>query len=301
MPTAIPGQPVSGYPLPSSPPRYSFVAGTMGDTICGLGPHQHLMRSLGCESGAVLYYGPDPTIADWLRIQPMVSEVVDVRSPGPVKGIPTDPERMVEWWPDFAEHFKIHFGHRQVWPCHVDFTLRERLPVHRPELVTATELREWASGVVGIGRNILFQPRSETSCLWEGHWPHWIEACRWFSFEDGHAPIFLCGLSKWNETEGHWPDAFADIPWVTDFVNKTPSMPHLFALADLCDVIVTTSNALSLYAASKGLPTVVCCNTTHRRPLQFFTRFAKGPRSRIVEHWDPLEKFKQAWAEVVAL
>ncbi len=314
----VPPPPTREYPLPSAPPRYSFIAGTWGDVLCGLGNHQHLMRSLGCESGAVLYYGPDATIADWLRIQPMVGEVVDVRSPGPVKGIPTDPAKVGEWYPHLVAAVRLNDATKYsalpaicpeaLYPCHVDFTLRERLPVHRPELVTPRKLKNWAKETLNLFQGmdeepgpdhenpnpwVLFQPRSETSCLWEGHWPYWHDAAAFLqTAHDG--TNFLCG-------KGDFGEMFGDLERTQNLVNATPSMPHLFALADACDAVVTTSNALSLYAASKGLRTIVCCNTSHRRPEQFFTRFARGPRSRIVEQCEGMEEFKAAWAEVMKL
>lgn len=289
----VPAAPPRSYPLPYKVPRYSFVAGTWGDVIAGLGNHQHLMRELGQDGGAVIYYGPDPAIAAWLTAQPYVTYVMDLRSPGPVSGIPTNPSVRHVWLSELNRRFDPGLDPDEVWPCHVDFTLRERLPVHRPELSTAPELAEWADSGSSEAElpTVLLQPRSETSCLWEGHWPHWYEAVNLISTD---ATCFLCGKGDFDRSL--FPRAS-----LADMVNKTPTMPHLFALADACDAVVTTSNALSLYAAAKGLRTVVCCNVTHRRPEQFFTRFARGPRSRIVEHWEGMDVFEQAWAEVRSL
>lgn len=289
MPTVleVPASPVTDYPLPSAPPRYYFVAGTWGDVICGLGAAQHIMRALDRPKGHLLYYGPDPSIADWLRYQPMVLDVLDLRSPGPVSGIPTDPARRHEWVPAFRSACRVRITAAELWPCHVDFTLRERLPVRRPELATNPAIAVWAHDAIGdIGqRLVLFQPRSETSCLWEGHWPHWHQAAAELLQE---WKLIFCG-------RGEFGGMFGQHPQLINLVNETPSMPHLFALAEACDAVVTTSNALSLYAAARGLPSVVCCNTTHRRPEQFFTRFARGPRSRIVEHWEGMAEFRAAW------
>lgn len=300
---AVPLPPVKGYPLPKRAPSFSFIAGTWGDVQAGLGNHQHIMAELNQVSGDVLYFGPVRGLADWLRIQPGVRSVFDIRSPGPVSGIPTDPERREEWWPrlrqklltvatyDLGVEYIYRLGAisaEDLWPCHVDFTLQERLPVHRPELRTAPELTAWAKEALdGIGsRLVLFQPRSETSCLWEGHWPCWHQAAHYLAEE---WKLLFCGKGEFDG------NLFGAHPQIIDLVNQTPSMPHLFALAEQCERIVTTSNALSLYAAAKGIPAVVCCNTTHRRPEQFFTRFAAAPSSRIVEHWDGMDEFKAAW------
>ena len=289
MPLAIPNIPIREYAPPQSPVKYLFVAGTLGDVIPALGNAQALIRSTAMNEGRLIYFGPDPTIAPWLRIQPLVREVIDVRSPGPVSRIPTDPSKRADWVPFLAQVAGLRLKAGDVWPCHVDFTLREHLPVHRPELITAPDFTGWSKEVLGeVERSeslTLFQPRSETSCLWEGHWPYWNEAAQLLDRTDG--TLLECGKGD-----------FQPLSSGVNLINQTPMMFHLLALADRCAAVVTTSNALSHYAACKGLPTVVCCNTTHRRPGQFFTRFAKGERSEIVEHWEGMDRFAAAWEKV---
>lgn len=283
---ALPSPPARGYPLPATCPPWLFVAGTWGDVLAGLGNAEHVLRETGVLSASVVYYGPDPGIAEFIRLQPWVRGVVDLRSSGPVTGLPTDPARRRKWLPGLLCDTDLRW--EDVWPCHVDFSLTERQTVYRPERVRVpADLLHWATVLRAAhpGRVVLLQPRSEASCAWSGHWPFWSEAVAELLERD--VTLLLVG-------KGYDPHCFGAHPRLINLVDRTPGVPHLFALAEVVDQTVTTSSGLALWCASRGLPAIACCNRTHNRPGHFFTRFIESEAVTLINHWEPLEAFRAA-------
>lgn len=287
LPRPLPREP---FPLPDHRPDWAFVAGSWGDVLCACGNVEHLLQECGGQSLGVVYAGAERQIADWLALQPWARAVRWVRTPD--RETYLELARRCGERPDggdwLAETLRgTGIKPADVWPCQVDFSLRRCFTVHRPaRLVLPDAVREWAAAAVPDGREVwLVQPRSEANCPWPAHWPHWAEVIA--ALVDRGQALLLCG-------HGFDRRCFGRHPGLLNAVGRTPSMLHVWALAERCALTLTTSNSLGHWCAAQGLPAVVAVNATHDRPQQYFTRFLEVPLVRVVEYREPAARFGAA-------
>ncbi|MBS1722336.1 MAG: hypothetical protein JSS66_04955 [Armatimonadetes bacterium] len=114
----------------------------------------------------------------------------------------------------------------------------------------------------------LLQPFSINTNKLSDHWPHWHEYVRWL-MHDQSKHYVTCGVG--------WDDSgFQKLSNVTRLVGKTPTVMHLFALADLADGVITTSNSLAHYCAANRLRTVVLAVERNSEPTEYFRKVLHG-------------------------
>lgn len=279
------------FPLPGRPPEWVFVAGSWGDVLCACGNVERLLEHTGQHQVRVLCFGESRAIAAWLALQPWADEV---------RWLPADDRAHylevlrwcgeqpdgAHWLPELLRGTPVRSV--EVWPCQIDFSLRRYPEVWRPERLTLPEsVRAWAADRVPDGAGLwLLQPRSEANCPWHAHYAGWGEAVR--TWLDQGRTLLLCGQGFDGAT------LFGPHPRLINAVNRTPSVLHVWALAERCALTLTTGNSLGHWCASRGLPAVVALNRMHARPQQYFTRFLAQPPVRVVEYGEPLAQLLAA-------
>ena len=249
---------------PRGDTRWGVVNGSWGDVIAGL---QFFRDRIG--RGNVIYYGDDPSIAEFLRCQSFIDEVIFVAPSASV-----DP-------------LEIHFS---VWgnggrlsssileelePCGVPRDLLVgcgfdwnhphptciREPLSLPE-----EVERWAQTQVGDrGKpTYLLMPYSFHSTRKEDHWPHWYEFMQTL-FAASDAQFILAGQA-WSGKP------FEKHVNVKNLIGQTPTMMHVMALARFCRATITTSNGLGLWCGSQTLPAIVIANQECSDDTQYFAK-----------------------------
>lgn len=278
---------------PTTCPEWVVALGHYGDCIATLGNLQQILRETSGESAGVLYYGSLPGAAEFLARQAGVREVRSVIEADAVLYRRTA-ERACNytvspaaWLPGLARRAELD-------PCEIQLChprSLETAPVYRPgRLELSPEAREWAASVLPVaGEAILIQPFSTASCPLGEHWPHWRKALSWM-LRRPTAPLVLCGLGSLAD----WLDGATYR--VLDLTGKTPTMEHLLALTERCRGLVSTTNSLSMWSITQGIPGVFCCNRQIRNPAWYFRRWIEAPPNRIVDYRDGLEAFKAAVA-----
>ena len=140
------------------------------------------------------------------------------------------------------------------------------------------EARTWARDIVqSLPRPIfVVQPFSiNTNALVE-HWPYWNELLMWFA-HDSDKQFIICGAG-WDASR------FNGINNVIPMVNKTPTMYHVFALAELADGVISTSNSLGHFCVSQRIPAIVCCATHSNTPTSFWNKTIRAPNIKLLNH-----------------
>jgi FkbM family methyltransferase len=279
--------------------KHLLLIGAWGDVLCTLGgamTRAAQIKAVGQEC-TLIYYGFDPEIARFLRLQGHFDSVIHV-APDSDEGYwgrveeATDPRVPVSWWLN-----EIVFGTgirpEDVTPMHVGSQWDRGDPITRwsgPKL--PREIRKVADLLVEACRfrfdsdPILVYPRSEQSTCWEDHWPHWDQAVAWLLAHTDH-PIILCG-QRYESDLSH--------PRLLNLVGQTASMMQVFALAEAAGSVITTVNSLSHWCWIQGIPAVACANRTIADKDDYFRRALSSPSIRLVEMDDDLEDFQEAYA-----
>ena len=110
----------------------------------------------------------------------------------------------------------------------------------------------------------LLQPISLNTVRANAHWPYWQDLIHWM-IHDKDKHFLLAGLN-WES------NPYAGLGNVTNLVDKCPSQAHVFALAQISDGVITTSNSLAHFATCQGLKTIVCANKTSTNPKFFLPK-----------------------------
>jgi predicted SAM-dependent methyltransferase len=256
--------------------RWGVVCGAWGDVICSL---QNYRDRVG--TGGVIHYGVDPNVVAFLKEQDFISDAIQVTP---------------------ANHAEYERIFHSVWGNggHLSDELRAAVSNHGANddrlvgttsywddaeprqyggpLKLSQEAEDWARSVSdGIARPwYVVNPYSFNSTHKEAHWHHWYEFMHTlFGGTDHH--YFLTG-------QGWSPQPFEKHVNVHSFVNKTPSMMHVLALARLADGVVTTSNSLAHWAVSQNLRSLIVCNNACSDTKYFFHRILqpREPNARAV-------------------
>lgn len=284
--------PLDRYPPPGTHPEWGLVVGTWGDSLLSLGCIQAVLT----PPYRILYVGRESQIPEWLATQEGVEEV---RSLVPathgdylyeIGRMPIDPARREEWLPDLLAYYECALDPATVWPCQVDFTLREEAPLFLPRNLTLPPAAYVAAAALTDGlpeRTILLQPRSEASCPWALHWPHWHEAVSWLLRETDYTLLLV----------GHgFTSDFPTHPRLVNQIGATGSILDVFALAATLPLTLTTGNALAVWGATAGIPGMVAClNYSHSKQRHPFTQSFSQGGVRVVEHWQGMDRFLSAF------
>lgn len=271
-------------------PKWVTVAGAWGDVMCAIGTARAMMQTKEIEKIGVIWYGKDTKIAEWLKCQPWVREVLPIIEP--------DKDRMTMVYGQICQ-VKPRYA-RATWEtllarrgveltgeiAYTQLCLAEdRTPEYWHGAVLPDEANAWAQTVAdGIGEPyILLNPLSVASNTMRDHWPHWSEAIGWL-LENLTCPVVMVG-----ENLIEWPAH----PRLVNVSGQTPSMVHVLALADRSAGIVTTSNNLAHYAVIQEIPTVcIAARTFHRR--SFYHRYNEVEPLTIVDFEEPASDMERA-------
>jgi ADP-heptose:LPS heptosyltransferase len=296
-------------PRLDKPVRWIFVFGAWGDMICQLGYARHIRQTTGERVAIAVYWkgftedlekflAAQVDLADYRVIKPqsaLLYTLLHIHWYGTKKHL--TPKQ--EWLPTVlatAEGGPVDLPIEQVdsLPLLSDDALES--PVHHfrgADLPKSS--RDWARATVDDlraahpGRKILLlHPFSYNSTSHALHWPHWQAAVEWLSEQEGYTCV-LTGLEV--------PDGWRTPANVVDLVGKVPSQCDVWALAEVCDGLVTTTNSLCLWSIVADRPAVVCANEAMQDRSYYFRRWAEAPQNRIVEWSQTLEEFKAAFEE----
>jgi hypothetical protein len=274
----------------ADPDEWILVFGAWGDALAQIGHARTRAREAHKPVGAVVYWF-DETLSDFVAAQPDFARVWHVLPPSPPHYQAIHDrwfdgrDRLrpaAEWMPDILEGTGIEAGQVDMLPVLADDGKEATPPVFHGASLPA-EARAWAADRVGaiLGGHarplILLHPLSVTSTPESDGWPHW-EAARTY-LKRAEATFVLTG----QKPVPGWDDLG---PRLVDLSGRTPSMSHVFALAELCDGLICTSNSLSMFSVVADRPAVVCCNRAISwEPDYLFSRWLKRPPNHLVL-WD---------------
>ncbi len=279
-------------------PQWATLAGAWGDVFCAIGNIREMMHTKEMEKVGIIWYGRDPKIADWLRLQPWVREVVAIVEPDKKtmtltygKLCQVKPQYGREAWCDLL------FGHDIDGP--IAFThlclAEERTPKYWTGAVLSEQSHEWAETVARAagGPFILLNPLSVASNTMADHWPHWGAAIKMLT-EVSSCKIVLVGENV-IEWEAH--------PNLLNVSGLSKSMQDVLALAERAAGIVTTGNNLGHYAIIAQKPGVVAFARTAPKS-SFYHKFNEQPEEEydrrllsLVEFTEPFADFQRAMHE----
>lgn len=266
--------------------RWGICLGPWGDIICALGHYQSLLGS-----GNMVYVGYMPGAEEFLAAQDFIDRVAIVR--------PADREEYREcvrmmWSKDAGVRrqgiLRVLEGSAinadQVVDTNLNYGFSgyapEEIPIARG-LKLPRECEAWAGDVIRhLPRPVyVLHPYSVNTNRLEAHWPHWVDYMNWLA-HDQSKHYLTCGVN--------WSDAsFAKLSNVTRLVGKTPTVMHLFALADRADAVITTSNSVAHYCAANERRAVVLSVERNSEPTEYFKHVLRGPNMRV------FNKFSTFW------
>lgn len=277
--------------VPVSKPEWVTTAGNWGDVMCCMGNIRKLQAQRGMGDVNVLYYGRDAKIADWLRAQERVGEVVAIVDP--------DKRTMENNYAALSQS-KAHHA-VAAW----DRLLTDRAPTIGRGFIAMTHLclaedrpcnywsgaklseeaTDWARGIAaGLDKEfVLLNPLSVASNQMEDHWPYWPDAMLW-CVQNLKCQIVITG-------QEHIP--YPPFDNVVNLTTQTPTMQHLLALAELSAGMITTSNNLGIYAPIASIPSVVVCAKTCTEG-SFYFKWMKHQAIDLIPYNDSMQEFVNA-------
>lgn len=276
--------------------RWYLSVGAWGDMLAHLG----LAQQDSLDPFGFCYYWHDPDIATFLAAQPQVAAVRHLCPPS---------------WEAYVEtHQRLWNGgrgegDRRAWLAPLlagtglDWrTVRyfptlfpaRRAPIARPVAAVLPEAyrvvardRVAALRQDGCERVLLVHPFSLTSTRADAHWPHWQAAWNALAARQRWT-LLLTGLPLPD------PPVWTATPTARNLIGQTPSLLDVYALADACDGIVTTSNSLAMWSLVVRRPAVVCLNQTMMDRSYYFRRWIEADPNRLVPADAPLSDFLAA-------
>jgi hypothetical protein len=267
-----------------------------GDALATLGNAESVLKWSGGAIG-VLHYGTSKGVADFLRSQPMVTEVRQIEPPdkGTFDEIANDAggyySRPVSaWLPRILEGTGIDPAGVALTQVHWPWAT---WTVNRPtNLVLPQEAHEWADAFrAEQGEYLLVQPYSVgNSVTLTDHWPHWAAFMRWLiqTCEGSHRLVFV----------GQMPlHGLAGRPNVVDLIGQTPTMEHVFALAQRARGVVSTCNALGVWTACQGpqgTPALIAANAAIPKPHSYWYRWQDCAPNTLLPYQATLARFTKA-------
>jgi len=273
--------------------KYGTTIGNWGDVICSLGLFQERVGT-----GGIVYYGGTDGMKEFLECQSFITDVKMTRH----KDVEEFRSTMDSLWtPELYEQGLLKvLGNTGVNPEDVvntalDFrenrNYKKDYPIAR-NLELPIEAKLWAEQ---IGNNIprpfyLLQPYSINTVTKSAHWPHWWEYILWL-LRDQTKTFVTVGID--------WDDSpLENFNNTVRLVKKAPTMSHVFALAQLSDGVITTSNSLSHFCTSQKIKTIVCGNIRNTDPKDFFTKIIQGDSIKLFSYYSKLIKVCYATKEI---
>ena len=275
-------------------PNWAFAIGNWGDTLAAIGTTEAVLRNSGRAQIGMIHFGPDPAISRFLAAQPWCREARWIEPESyqhyiQVVSAACDPKAPVEeWMPALFQPYGIDW--RTVAATQLQWRSYDPEIFNRPrDLVLEPEARQRAAelraSIAGAKERVyMLHPRSTDSCKWQGHWFYRrLNAAVEFLLENTPHTYVLTGRG-WENSLQH--------PRVVDLVNRQESMIDVWALAERCDGMITTSNSLSMWSVTQEIPTVVCQNKGYGDPNSLFWRWTAQYPNMIVRYHDDLNAFR---------
>ena len=273
------------------PFRYATVFGAWGDCLCTLGNVRERLSQVGQKQCEAIYWGKDPSVADFLRCQRFFSRVIDC--------VPDEPwqyydliQRCVDgrYYPEGWLKDLLSWATEEVDPgpiamTHLRFVMEpEPRPIQRWHYgILPASVREKAKQIVKDFRpDLILHPRSENSTPWSKHWPHWDEAID-FLLEQGYR-IILTGKG-YQVSKVH--------RCLLNLVNQTESMMDVFALAEACGRVICSNNSLAHWCVVQGLPAMVCLHANTLGAEDYYREWMQVPHLSLVEMNEGMNVFQE--------
>jgi hypothetical protein len=273
--------------------KYGTAIGNWGDVICALGFFQ---QKIG--TGGIVYFGGIDGMEDFLKCQTFITDIRTTRHKDVVEFQTT---MQALWTPELYEQGLLTIlGNTGLTPDDIVNTAlsfeesshyNSDYPLAR-NLNLPQEAKDWAANVcVNIPRPFyLLQPYSINTVNRQAHWPHWWEYILWI-IRDQEKTFVTIG-KEWDDSP---LETFNNIVRLT---NQTPTMNHVFALAELADGVITTSNSLAHFCAAQNIKTIVCGNIRNTDPKDFFTKIIQGDDIKLFSYYSKLLKVCYASKEI---
>ncbi len=278
------------YPLR---PRWATLSGNWGDVFCAIGNVREMMQERDISEVGIIFYGRDAKIAEWIRQQPWVREVITIIEPD--KELMTltygrlcqvKPQYALAEWQRLIGQVGITIS-SEIAQTHLVLA-EERQPKYWDGAVLPTSSHDWAESVLRDVQQpfLLVNPLSVASNTMADHWPYWGPSIQWL-LDNATVPIVMVGenLIEW-----------ATHPKLVNVSGMSKSMTDVLALAEQAAGIITTGNNLGHYAIIAGKPGVVAfARTCPKR--SFYHKFNEHPLLSLVEFEEPMVDFQTAVME----
>ena len=252
--------------------KWGIVIGNYGDVICELGIFQDRFKE-----GNLIYYGHQPYMYEFLSAQDFIHKlkVIYPETPGAI-GL-----AMRLLWSGSAHHRGVELVLRgtdilpsQIIDCSINYDVFDNwddVPVAK-NLKIPEEAKLWATEATKHIKRpwYVVQPYSINTNNINMHWPFWGSYLAWL-LEDRSKTFLMCG-TQWDSS------IFKNMNRVVNLVDKTPTICHMFALAQLADGVITTSNSLAHFCAAQNIPTLVNGPYQSLEPKAFFRKAVCGPK-----------------------
>jgi hypothetical protein len=250
---------------------------------------------------SVLHYGTDPEVAKFLEYQDNIEEVrfESPENEDEYQAVIKEAKMGKEWAKRIFKEdgfvFATHLDAEMILNFMIARRFEYRLPVQNPPMAQKT---------------ILINPFSFQSCLPQSHWP-WIPEAVQYLIDKTDWNFILVGLDKtrYSGTNEYFdfPLEIEDHPRVLNLVGKTKSMLEVLALAEQCEGIVTTSNALSMWSIISNKPALVWAHKKLTNPIvpghEYYKEWIQAEPNQIIWWGQPLDDFKKEcdrWLDALA-
>jgi hypothetical protein len=258
--------------------KWGVLTGNWGDVICSLAFFQQEIKS-----GGIIYYGHlGAAMVEFLMQQDGVQDVklvpysqsievirkyrleiigrkiTEETKVDLIKGLDIAPEDVTSAYVDHEAD--------ALWEAEIPHAENLKLPDH---------VTEWAQDLASTLPKplVMIQPYSvNTNGIWE-HWPYWRMLLRWI-IGDQTKHFLICGKG--------W-DTFRlkGLSNVTCLVDRTPSQMHVFALAEHCESVISTTNSLAHWCIAKKIKSVFCAARYDNEPQTFWYKALRAPTTRV--------------------
>lgn len=239
----------------------------------------------------ILYYGLDPRICGFVAQQEGIGKFVVINPPNratydQVIRLACESDAATDaWWPFLGAADVIPLSDLRV--THVTAERHRSGLFHRANMEVNRRLIDDWGEVVRLRfdnlASVLVQPYSLDNVSVPEHWPHWLESLEWL--KEAGVRVVLAGKAGFlDDYEGRH---------VLNLTGQTESMEDVFALAEVCQGVVTTSNALSMWTALRGIEALVMPNSRITQSAFFQNWITENTRRNyVLGHQTTLDHFE---------
>ncbi len=256
------------------------VIGNWGDAIACYGNIRKLAEEEGLDKVDIIYYGLNPQVAGFVAQQEgigrfVVSQPPDMQTYAQVIRYACEtPDVSLDRWFGFLGADKI-ISHDNLRITHVNAERHQSTKVNRYPMKVRDEVyQKWCQVVIDkfVDKAVLLvQPYSLDNASIPLHWKHWIDAVDWLD---------KCGVRMVLAGKDNFLSQYEGGRNTLNLIGKTESMEDVFALAEVCQGVLTTSNALSMYTVANKIWSMVMQNAVIEKSKYFTSWIALPPNQR---------------------